>query len=159
MTTLTCTPVARTTKSLLGYGVIAGPLYAVVSLAQALTRPGFDVSKHAWSLLENGHLGWIQIANFALTGAMTVAAAVGLRRALAPGRARTWAPALIGAYGAGMVGAAVFRADPAAGFPLGTPETTAVSWHGMLHFMLGGIGFLCLDRGLFRAGRPLRPDG
>jgi len=152
MTTLTCTPAVRTTKSLLGYGVIAGPIYVAVSLAQALTRPGFDLSKHAWSLLENGHLGWIQIVNFAVTGAMTIAAAVGLRRALAPGRARTWAPALIGAYGAGLVGAGIFTADPAAGFPVGTPETTAISWHGMLHFMIGGIGFLCLIAACFILG-------
>src|SRR5690349_2655133 len=152
MTTLTCTPAARTTKSLLGYGIIAGPIYVAVSLAQALTRPGFDLSKHAWSLLENGHLGWILIVNFAVTGAMTIAAAVGLRRALAPGRARTWAPALIGAYGAGLVGAGVFRADPAAGFPVGTPETTAISWHGMLHFMIGGVGFLCLIAACFILG-------
>jgi hypothetical protein len=151
MTTLTCTPAARTTKSLLGYGVLAGPLYAVVSLAQALTRPGFDVRKHAWSLLENGHLGWIQIANFAVTGAMIIAAAIGLHRTLGKS---AW---LIGAYGAGMVGAAVFRADPAAGFPLGTPETTAVSWHGMLHFMVGGLGFLCLIAACFvLAGRYAR---
>jgi len=149
----TCTSAGRVTKSLLGYGVIAGPLYVVVSLAQAFTRPGFDLSKHAWSLLENGSLGWIQVANFAVTGVMTVLAAVGLRRALPVGRTRTWAPALIGVYGAGMVGAAVFHADPAAGFPAGTPETTAVSWHGMLHFMLGGVGFLCLIAACFVLGR------
>jgi hypothetical protein len=139
-----CTPADRITKSLLGYGIIAGPLYVVVSLAQALTRDGFDVRKHAWSLLTNGDLGWIQIANFIVTGLMIVAAAAGLRRASAPGRGSTWGPLLIAAYGAGMVGAGVFRADPAQGFPAGTPETTTISWHGMLHFMLGGIGFVCL---------------
>jgi hypothetical protein len=153
MTTLACTPVARTTKSLLGYGVIAGPLYALVSLAQAVTRPGFDLSKHAWSLLENGHLGWIQIANFAVTGAMIIAAAVGLHRTVKKG---AW---LIGAYGAGLVGAAVFRADPAAGFPVGTPETTAVSWHGMLHFLIGGVGFLCLIAACFVLGRHYARSG
>lgn len=156
MTTLTCTPVARTTKSLLGYGVLAGPLYAVVSLAQALTRPGFDVRKHAWSLLENGHLGWIQTANFAVTGAMIIAAAIGLHRTL---RKRAWAAWLIAAYGAGTVGAAVFRADPAAGFPEGTPETTAVSWHGMLHFMIGGLGFLCLIVACFVLAGPYARTG
>jgi hypothetical protein len=158
MTTLTCTPVARTTKSLLGYGIIAGPLYVLVSLAQALTRPGFDLSKHAWSLLENGHLGWIQIANFALTGAMTIAAAVGLRRAAksrtsesraVESRAVIKGAWLIGAYGAGLLGAAVFRADAAAGFPVGTPEATTVSWHGVLHFMIGGVGFLGLIAACF----------
>jgi hypothetical protein len=139
-----CTPAARITKSLLGYGVIAGPIYVVVALAQALTRQGFDMSRHAWSLLENGELGWIQIANFIVVGLMTVAAAIGLRRALAPGRGRTWAPLLVAAYGVGLIGAGIFRADPAQGFPAGTPETMTISWHGMLHFMVGGIGFLCL---------------
>ncbi|HEU5353283.1 MAG TPA: DUF998 domain-containing protein [Actinocrinis sp.] len=81
-----CTPAARVTKSLLGYGVIAGPFYVVTSLAQALTRDGFDPTKHAWNLLSNGALGWIQITNFLLTGLMTIAAAVGLRRALGGAR-------------------------------------------------------------------------
>jgi hypothetical protein len=33
-----------------------------------------------------------------------VAAAVGLRRVLPPGRGRTWAPILIGTYGASLAG-------------------------------------------------------
>lgn len=144
-----CTPAGRITRSLLGYGIVAGPLYVVVALAQALTRDGFDLSKHAWSLLANGALGWIQITNFIVTGLITVAGAVGLRRALTPGRGRTWAPVLIAAYGVSLIGAGIFRADPAQGFPVGTPETTTISWHGMLHFMVGGIGFLCLIAACF----------
>ena len=38
-----CTPAQRVTRSLLGYGVIAGPVYVGVTLAQALTRDGFDL--------------------------------------------------------------------------------------------------------------------
>lgn len=139
-----CSPAARATRSLLGYGVIAGPFYVAVSLAQALTRDGFQMDRHSWSLLENGSLGWIQITNFIVTGLMTVAAAVGLRRAMTAGRGRRWVPLLIAVYGVGMLGAGIFTADPAQGFPIGTPEVTAVSWHGMLHFVTGGIGFLCL---------------
>jgi hypothetical membrane protein len=142
--TAQCSPAARVTRSLLGYGVIAGPFYVIVSLAQALTREGFQLGKHAWSLLENGSLGWIQIANFILTGLMTVAAAIGLRRALTSGRGRRWAPLLLIGYGVSLIGAGVFTADAAQGFPLGTPETTTMSGHGMLHFMVGGLGFLCL---------------
>jgi hypothetical protein len=63
----------QTTRSLLGYGVLAGPFYVTVSLAQALTRDGFDLTRHAWSLLSNGSLGWIQITNFVLTGLMVPA--------------------------------------------------------------------------------------
>jgi hypothetical membrane protein len=154
-----CTPAVRITRSLLGYGIVAGPIYVVVALAQALTRDGFDLSRHAWSLLSNGDLGWIQIANFIVTGLMTVAAAVGLRRALTPGRGRTWAPLLITVYGVSLVGAGIFRADPAQGFPAGTPETTTISWHGMLHFMLGAIGFLCLIAACFVLASRFTLDG
>jgi hypothetical membrane protein len=144
MTTTTCTPTDRTTRSLLGYGIIAGPVYVLVGLAQAVTRDGFDITRHAWSLLSNGHLGWIQIANFLVAGLMTLAAAVGLRRSLPQGRARRWAPRLISVYGLSLVGAGLFRADPAQGFPAGAPDTPPMSWHGALHLMIGGIGFLCL---------------
>ena len=44
-----------------------------MSLAQALTRDGFDLTRHPWSLLTNGDLGWIQITNFVLTGLMVLA--------------------------------------------------------------------------------------
>jgi hypothetical membrane protein len=148
------------TKSLLRWGVVAGPFYVVVSLAQALIREGFDLTKHAWSLLSNGELGWIQVANFIMTGLMCLAAAVGLRRALTPGRGRTWGPALIGVYGVSLVGAGLFRADPAQGFPADTPADAAeMSWHGLLHFMLGGIGFLCLIAACLVLGSRFARDG
>ena len=133
-----CTPAARITKSLLGYGVIAGPIYVVVALAQALTRDGFDLSRHAWSLLANGDLGWIQIANFIVIGLMTVAAAVGLRRASAPGRGSTWGPLLIAGYGVSLVGAGLFRADPALGFPAGAPQSSTISCLIVACFVLAG---------------------
>ena len=150
-----CTSANRITKSLLGYGVLAGPLYLAVSLAQALTRDGFDLSKHAWSLLANGDLGWIQIMNFIVAGLATVAAAVGLRRALG----RRLAPTLIAAYGVSLVGAGIFRADPAQGFPAGTPETTSISWHGALHFVVGGVGFVCLIVACFVLADHFRREG
>lgn len=34
---------AAVTRSLLGYGVVAGPFYVVVGLIQGLTRRGFDL--------------------------------------------------------------------------------------------------------------------
>jgi len=154
-----CTPATRTTRSLLGFGAIAGPLYVVVSLTQALTRDGFDLTEHAWSLLANGELGWIQITNLILTGLMTVAAAVGVGRALTAGRGRTWAPVLIATFGVSLIGAGIFRADPAPGFPVGTPETTTISWHGTLHFLIGGVGFLCLIAACFVLAVRFSRDG
>jgi hypothetical membrane protein len=151
MTTTTCPPLAdRITKSLLGYGVIAGPIYVVAVAAQAATRDGFDPTRHAASQLANGDLGWIQVATFLITGAMTIAAAVGIRRALGAGRSSAWASGLIGGFGAGLVVAGVFRADPSDGFPPGTAAGIGEpSWHGMVHFAVAGVGFICLVAACF----------
>ncbi|MDT5328367.1 MAG: hypothetical protein QOF25_5519 [Mycobacterium sp.] len=146
MTRTDCPPLAdRITNSLLGFGVIAGPIYVVAVAAQALTRDGYDPTRRAASQLANGSLGWIQIATFLVTGAMTIAAAVGMRRALGPGRSSAWGSGLIAAYGAGLVAAALFRADPSDGFPPGTPAGVGeVSWHGLVHFAVAGVGFTCM---------------
>jgi hypothetical membrane protein len=136
----------RVTRSLLAFGVIAGPFYVAVSLAQATVRDGFDLTRHDWSLLANGAGGWIQITNLILTGLMVVAAAVGWRRAMGTGVGRNWVPRLLATYGIGLAAAGVFRADPMYGFPAGTPDgpPVAPTLHGTLHFVSGGIGFLAL---------------
>jgi Protein of unknown function (DUF998) len=136
----------RTTKSLLGYGVISAPIYLAVWLIQAATRTGFDLRRHPASILENGRLGWIQTANFVLAGAMVLAGAGGLRRAQRAERSGLWTARLIALFGVGMVGAGIFRADPAYGFPPGTAtgKAVAVTWHGNLHLLLGSAGFLAL---------------
>lgn len=134
--------------------------YIAVSLGQALTREGFDLTRHQWSLLANGDLGWIQVTNLVVTGLMLVAFGVGLRRTLAPGRGATWAPRLVAAYGMSLVAAGVFRADPALGFPVGTPDGAAgVSWHGMAHFVAGGIGFTCVAAVCFVLARRYTAEG
>lgn len=161
MTTITatavnpqCTPAERITRSLLGYGIIAGPMYVLISLGQAVTRDGFDLVRHEWSLLANGSFGWIQSANLVLSGAMIIAAAVGLRRSLRSGPGSVWGPRLIGAYGGSLIAAGAFRADPALGFPVGTPEGPGeISWHGMAHFAAGALGFACLGAACFVLAR------
>ena len=158
----TAPPPATTalTKALLLCGVLAGPLYIVVGLAQMLTREGFDARRHALSLLSNGDLGWIQISNFLLVGVLTIAGAVGVRRALHPGRAGTWGPILLALYGIGLIGAGIFRADPALGFPPGTPaESTGMSTHGLMHFVCGGIGFYSLIAACFVFARRFTAQG
>ena len=135
----------RFTRTLLAGGALAGPLYLTVGLAQAFTRPGFDITRHALSLLSNGNLGWIHITNLIVSGLLVVAGAAGVRRALTAGRGRTWAPILIGLYGASLVAAGLFKADPAQGFPLGTPaDAMVMTPAGMLHLMSGAVGFLGL---------------
>lgn len=156
-----CTPARRVTRSLLGYGIVAGPFYVLVSLAQAMLREGFDLTRHDWSLLANGRGGWIQSANLVLTGLMVTAAAVGCARSLRSGPGHRSLPWLLAGYGAGLLGAGIFRADPMAGFPVGTPDgpPVAVSGHGMLHLVCAGIGFVALVTAAFVLARRFGREG
>jgi len=141
--------------------VVAGPFYVLVSLSQAIVRDGFDLTRHDWSLLANGAGGWLQVANLVLTGLMVVAAAVGYRRALRGGIGQRWAPRLLAAYGLGLVGAGIFRADPMAGFPAGTPDGPPVTFTapGMLHVVCGGIGFVALILATFVLAKRFGREG
>lgn len=153
-------------RSLLGWLALSGPIYVSVSVAQGLLRNGFDFTRHDWSLLANGGPGWIQILNLVLTGAMVVAGAIGIRMALqivgaATTRAGRWLPRLLGGYGVGLILAGIFTADPADGFPVGTPpgRATTPSWHGLAHVVVGGLGFVCLIAGCLVASALHRRHG
>jgi hypothetical protein len=52
--------VFRTTDLLLAGGFVGGALFIVVSLAQALTRSGYEFSHHPLSLLSLGDMGWFR---------------------------------------------------------------------------------------------------
>src|ERR1700716_1879 len=134
------------TKALLSCGVVAAPLFTVVAVIEMFTRNGFDLRRHDLSLLSNGDLGWIQIANFVVAGFLVVGGAVGIRRAIPSGRATTWGPLLLGIYGLGWIGAGVFVADAMNGFPPGTPNgfPASASWHSWMHLASGSVGFLAL---------------
>lgn len=114
-------------------------------LIQMIIRPGFDITRHAASVLSLGDLGWIQVTNFIVSGALVIAGAIGMRRALHPGRAGTWGPILIGLYGLGLISAGIFTADPMNGFPPGTADVPGqMSGHGLLHFISAAVAFLSL---------------
>ncbi len=132
------TKILSLTRILLLCGAIAGPLFVLTVLIQDYTRPAFDPRLQPLSLLSLGEWGWVQIVNFVLAGVLNLLYAVGLWRRLHPGRAGTWGPLLIGAYGLGLIAVGVFRTDPAHGFPPGVIAPTQPSWHGAIH-ALGGL--------------------
>src|SRR5690242_21802679 len=111
----TCTPAQRVTRSLLGYGVLAGTVFEVSILIQGLTRHGFRLAHHDASLLSNSPLGLIQIATFLVYAAMTIACAVGMRRPLAGRAGGIRELPLIGVYDDGLKAAVVPCPDPAYG--------------------------------------------
>lgn len=137
---------ARSTRALLACGIVAGPLFLAVGLTQAFSREGFDLSRHPLSLLSLGDLGWIQIANFVVTGVLYVTCAVGMWRVLHSGRSGTWGPVLVAVLGIGLIVAGVFVADASAGFPPGAPagQPQQMSWHGILH----GVGAVLAFNGM-----------
>jgi hypothetical protein len=150
-----------TTRKLLTAGALAGPIYVVVGLAEALLRPGFDLGRHELSLLANGEYGWIHVAMMVATGLLTVTGAIGLGRALTWGPGCRWGPRLVGLYGLGVAIAGLLTADPAMGFPPGTPDgrALALSWHGMGHLVAGSIGFLGLIVACFVFARRFQSEG
>jgi hypothetical protein len=87
------------TRGLLACGVLAGPLYLAAAVAHGASRAGFRLAHDDVSLLANGTLGWIQIANFILAGALTLACAAGLRRVLRARGGSPWAPGCSPAMG------------------------------------------------------------
>jgi hypothetical protein len=121
-------------------GIVAGPLYVIVSLIEVFSRDGFDPRQHAWSQLANGDFGWIHSANLIVSGLLVVLGAFGWRAA----RTNNKAWAFLAGYGLGMVVAGVFKADPGRGFPPGAPEVVPLSTSGLIHFAAGGAGFVCL---------------
>lgn len=143
---------AALTRSLLGWGVVAGVFYLVVGTTLALTREGFDITRYPLSLLMLGDFGWIQRLNLILTGLMTLAAALGFTRAMRGPKAGVWAGVLVGGFGTCLVAGGIFAPDPMPGFPAGAaPSEPSLS--GMLHFAFGGIGFLLLAAAPFVVAR------
>jgi hypothetical membrane protein len=87
------------TRAPLACGVVAGPMYVMVTMAQALTRDGFDLRQHRFSWLTTGDLGWIHESNMVLVGVMMVLFAVGLRQVLRTGRGAVWGARLLVLFG------------------------------------------------------------
>jgi hypothetical membrane protein len=141
----------RFTKALLACGVVSAPFFYVVAAGQILTRPGFDIRRHAISTLSLGDLGWIQITNFAVTGLLAIACAIGIRQTLRGSRAGTWGPILIGICGAGLITGAIFHPDPGLGFPPGAPAAmpTTLSPHATLHMLGFFVAFVAVIAATF----------
>jgi hypothetical protein len=141
------------TRSLLACGAVVGPFYLAVGVLQGLLREGFSFARHPLSVLANGPGGWIQTANFVISGALVLAAVVGLGQVLGPKtRGMRW---FLAAFGVSMLLAAAFPADAMDGFPAGTPlgPPTTISTTGLLHFAMGALGFTALGvSALFGAG-------
>lgn len=143
------------TDRLLQSGVASAILFPLAVALQAPLRQGFDLAVHPLSLLSLGAMGWIQIANFVVSGLLVLAFAVGLGRVLATGPGGRWGPRLFAFYGLVLVAAGVFPTDPMYGFPPGTPGglPETLTWHAIVHQLTFVFAFLGLIVAIFVIAR------
>ena len=109
-------------RPLLRAGSVAGPLFLATSTSDGLSRPDFSLNRHPISSLALGPAGWVQRANFAVTGGLYLAGADGLRRSQADNVTGLVA---VGIASAGIFLASLFTTDPVNGFPAGTADVAA----------------------------------
>ena len=140
----------RWTRGLLYCGLAVGPVFVTTFLVEGATRDRYRPSRHPVSSLALGLRGWVQTTNFAVTGTLVLAGAVGLRSAADPALSNRAGQALIGAAGAGLIGAAVFATDPVSGYSPGTPDALIQpSRIGMMHNLAALPVFLGLPAAAF----------
>ncbi|WP_246398961.1 DUF998 domain-containing protein [Mycobacterium vicinigordonae] len=154
----------RLTAALLSAGVAGGVLVTVTSCLLAALRPGFDVRRHANSLLVLGDWGWVQALDFIAYGALLVAFGVGIGRVVWPQRSGMVAAIGVGIYGfgAGIV-VGLNAPEPAFGFPPGN----STGYHGFeqvststkIHGIGGMIGFLAMTVACFAFARYFGKNG
>jgi hypothetical protein len=149
------------TKTLLTYGIIAGPFFVVASFLHGLMREGYDHIRHPASLLSQGELGWVQIAIFVITGLLYIASSVGLRRVLTSGIGSNFVSPLVFIIGLAFIAGGVFVADPSLGFPPGAPVGVPpqMSWHGIVHGFAPVVGSIALVAALIILGRRFGSKG
>jgi len=102
------------------------------------------------SQLALGHSGWVERANFFVTGMLVLAGAAGLRRSLRPDRV---IPSLVALTGVAFVTATFFPTNLGAGYPPGTGVSPKMIAHGQIHDLAGGLFFISLSAAQIVYGR------
>ena len=64
-------------RVLLLAGIAAGLLFFIIPTIEVFRRPGFDIQRHAISVLSLGDGGWIMKAVFIVCGILTLMCALG----------------------------------------------------------------------------------
>jgi hypothetical membrane protein len=147
------------TRFLSACGAAGATLFITVFLVDGFAHENYSPLRNTVSELAIGPGGWIQIANFVVTGCLMTAFAVGLHRTMSRGHERApvtgdragWAPRLIALYGLSLIVVGVFVSDPVAG------QTTTT--HGNIHLLVSLVVFGALTAACFVLGRRLPERG
>jgi hypothetical membrane protein len=127
-------------------GVVGPVLFIVVFLAMGWTRPGYDPMRMYLSYLSRGDGGWLARVTTVVSSLLTGVGALGLGWSMRTGPASRWVPILIGVTAIGLAVSGILLAEPARGYPPGTPlgGPKHPSFIGALHDWAAGIAFCSL---------------
>ena len=136
-------------------GLVGAPLFVVVFTAEGARRCGYDWLRQPISTLALGSAGWVQRANFVVTGLLLLGPAVALWSA--PGG--RWVGLLLGGFALGLVGAGAFTTDAVGGYPPDTPPPPQPSVAGGLHLVISFLAVGFLTAACFVAAARLAAEG
>lgn len=136
------------TRFLLMCGALAGPFFTIIWFLTWFTRANYDPLRHPISALALGESGWTQVANFLITGVLTLALAYALQRALQSRGGSNWVLILFYLVAIGFLGTAFFATDPLNGYPPVTPvllipPTVIGSLHLLFASFIFGLPMAC----------------
>src|SRR5919202_6384377 len=127
----------RALPILVSAGIVAPPMFTGGVILAGRLRPGYDPLQHGISELALGPSGWLQTANFLVTGLLLVAFALGIFIALEETLAVRAAVILLFLGGVGLVVLGLFPRDLPGGLPTlhGTIHNVAGNtlWRGLTH--------------------------
>lgn len=138
------------TKTLLICGAIGCPLFVIAFLIEGAARADYNSLRYPISSLSIGDTGWMQRANFIITGSLLLAFSIGLRNRLKWAGISVLASLLLGSVAIGLTGAGIFSTDPLYGYPSNLPlALTEFTVHGHLHVLFSIFVFVCLPVACF----------
>nr|WP_269440726.1 DUF998 domain-containing protein [Micromonospora tarapacensis] len=130
---------------MLGCGIVGAVLFIAVILINGVVKPGYQPAHDFVSEGSIGRGGWLQIANFVVSGTLLAVFSFGLRHTVS-----RWTAWLVRVFAICLIGAGVFVSDP-----VPTDRTTS---HGTAHNLVSLLVFAALIAACFTAAR-WRPTG
>ncbi|HXT69708.1 MAG TPA: DUF998 domain-containing protein [Vicinamibacterales bacterium] len=133
----------------LGVAGIGGPvIFTVLVIVQGVLQPDYSHVQMPISALAAWPLGWVQELNFAVLGVSQIAFALGLHRAVRPGKSANQGgagAALIAMGGVGVLVAGAFSWKMVGGVPTETPPHVVGA---ITAFASTGLGFMRISNRL-----------
>src|SRR5687767_8412372 len=116
-------------------GMVGSLLFVAVFTIEGMLRTGYDPRGMYVSELALGTRGWIQAANFVISGILLLFFARGVASEFREGRASRFGPILLMIVAFSLLVSGFFTMDPV------TTPRDQWTWYGILHNIFGAVVF------------------